>query len=317
MNGAPAEMEGVVNLLKPAGMTSHDAVAFFRRISGVRRVGHTGTLDPMAVGVLPLCIGRGTRIMQYLALDHKRYRCEMQLGLVTDTQDVWGRVLSEAESGFTARLSERLITEAAGFFVGLQMQTPPPYSAVKVNGKKLYEYARAGETVAAPARRIKIFSMEVKRIDRERGRVIFEAECSKGTYMRTLCHDIGQMLGCGAAMSGLIRTVCGVFTLDDAHTIEALEAAFSPGASPESVLTALDAPLRDLPAVQLPARLGRAFSQGMRIKPSNYNITVQRDAGPRALCRVYGDAGRRGLVFIGVGKFESNALCVDKVFRQL
>jgi tRNA pseudouridine55 synthase len=316
MSGA-SEKEGIVNLLKPACMSSREAVDLLMRISGIQRVGHTGTLDPMAVGVLPLCMGKATRIMGYLISDRKRYRCEMRLGIVTDTQDVWGSVTSKAESGFAARLSERLITETASFFVGLQMQTPPMYSAVRVNGRRLYEYARAGESVSVPPRKIKIYSMEIKRIDLARGLVSFEAECSKGTYMRTICHDWGRMLGCGAAMSGLIRLSSGVFTIEDAYTVEELIAAFSSGDSLDRVLTPMDVPLRDFPAVRLSAERGSAFSNGRRIRPSAYNFLAQRAAGARALCRVYGDAGRRGFVFLGVGRFESNMLRAHKVFRQI
>ncbi|MDR2354990.1 MAG: tRNA pseudouridine(55) synthase TruB [Clostridiales Family XIII bacterium] len=316
MSRAPAGADGIVNLLKPAGMSSHDAVDFLRRISGTGRVGHTGTLDPMAVGVLPLCVGKGTRITEYLAADRKRYRCEMRLGIATDTQDVWGRVNFEAESGFIARLTERMIAETAGFFVGPQMQTPPAYSAVKIGGKKLYEYARAGKTVDIPARGIEIFSLDIKRIDMARGLVVFEAECSKGTYMRTLCHDMGRMLGCGAAMSGLLRTASGIFALEDAHTVEALEAAFSSDALPGGILTALDAPLGDFPAVTLHSEEASAFSHGMRVKTSTHDAARQT-AGARALCRVYGDTDRRGRVFLGVGRFGPDALRAEKVLREL
>ncbi|MDR2088756.1 MAG: tRNA pseudouridine(55) synthase TruB [Clostridiales Family XIII bacterium] len=329
MNRAPAEPDGIVNFLKPAGMSSHDAVAFFRRVSGIRRVGHTGTLDPMAVGVLPLCVGRATRIAEYLASDRKRYRCEMRLGLATDTQDVWGRVLSEAEDGFAARLDARLLAETAARFIGARMQTPPAYSAVKVRGRKLYEYARAGESVAAPARRIEIFSMEIKRVDLNRGLVSFEAECSKGAYMRTLCHDMGRALGCGAAMSALIRMRSGMFALDGARTVEEIEAALSAGASLEGFLTPLDAPLRGFPAVRLSAEESRAFVNGARVEraPGGAGVfghaEVPEDAGAlgadgaRVLYRVYGTAGGREDAFLGVGSAQSGALCADKVLLRL
>ncbi|MDR2771320.1 MAG: tRNA pseudouridine(55) synthase TruB [Clostridiales Family XIII bacterium] len=321
MSRTGTEMNGFVNFLKPAGMSSHDAVDFFRRLSGVRRVGHTGTLDPMAVGVLPLCVGKATRIAEYLASDRKRYRCEMQLGITTDTQDVWGRVISKAEDGFAARLCEPLLKETAARFTGPQLQTPPAYSAVKIAGKKLYEYARSGEAVAAPARRTEIFSLEIKRSDLARGLVNFEAECSKGTYMRTLCHDMGQMLGCGAAMSGLIRLDSGMFAIDDAYTVEALEAAFSPDSAPEGVLTAMDAPLREFPSVELSASASRAFVNGARVGLSPREAAGAGGAGSRALCRVYGEAGAGGIggtaVFLGMGRLEADALVADKVFCQL
>ncbi|MDR2295543.1 MAG: tRNA pseudouridine(55) synthase TruB [Clostridiales Family XIII bacterium] len=317
MSCAADTMNGFVNLLKPSRMSSHDAVAFFRRISGIERVGHTGTLDPMAVGVLPLCVGKATRVMSYFAPENKRYRCEMKLGIVTNTQDVWGRMISRARPGFAKHLSERLITETAASFVGPQMQTPPLYSAVRIRGKRLYEYAREGETVVIPSRKIKIFSIKVKHFDSARAVVRFEAECSQGTYMRTLCHDWGRMLGCGAAMSGLIRMRSGVFKLEDAHTVEELAAAFSSEDLPEHILTPMDEPLRELPAVWLSAEPAGLFSNGMRIEPSSYNVAMRRLAAPRDFCRVYGDAGRRGLVFLGVGKFQNDTLCPARVFLRI
>jgi tRNA pseudouridine55 synthase len=317
MDPKSAEMNGVVNFLKPAGMSSHDAVAFFRRVSGARRVGHTGTLDPMAVGVLPLCVGKGARIVEYLALDRKRYRCEMRLGLTTDTQDVWGRVLSEAESDFAAHLAAEPIMETAAAFVGARMQTPPAYSAVKVDGKRLYAYARAGEPVAAPARRVEFFAIDVKRIDLARGLVAFDAECSKGAYIRTLCHDMGLALGCGAAMSGLIRTASGVFALEDSLTPEELSEAFSSGAPPENILTAIDVPLRDFSAVTLSAEESRAFINGVRVGLVSFALSAPRRADTkdsRDLRRVYGEAGGLRDVFLGVGCVDAGVLRADKVF---
>jgi tRNA pseudouridine55 synthase len=314
MKSLSAEPAGIVNFLKPAGMSSHDAVAFFRRISGIRRVGHTGTLDPMAAGVLLLCVGKGTRIAEYLARDRKRYRCEMRLGLVTDTQDVWGRMIARAEGGFAARLSESLISETAARFVGARMQTPPAYSAVKVGGKKLYEYARAGEEVAATPRRIEIFGIDIKRVDLTRGLVAFDAECSKGAYMRTLCHDMGAALGCGAAMSGLVRTVCGMFSIETSHTAEELEAVCSAGAFPGRFMTAIDAPLRDFRALRLPADASRAFVNGARVPLASRDGSTPLADGPRVLCRVYGEAGDRPEAFLGVGRLEAGALVADKVF---
>jgi tRNA pseudouridine55 synthase len=263
----------------------------------------------MAAGVLPLCVGKATRIAEYLMLDRKRYRCEMRLGVTTDTQDVWGRVLSESD--FSSRLSERLIADTAARFVGELMQTPPAYSAVRVGGKRLYEYARLGEQVSAPARRIEIFRLDIKRVDLRLGVVSFDAECSKGSYMRTLCHDMGSELGCGAAMSGLVRTGSGVFEIGDSHTAEELEAAFSSGASPEGFLTATDVPLRAFPSLRLHGKAGRAFANGVAL-----DIAKDADAVPRGLCRVYGDAEGREGVFLGVGRVEGRALFADKVFFE-
>lgn len=213
--------EGIINLLKPAGMTSHDGVQLLRRLTGVKRIGHTGTLDPMAVGVLPLCIGNATRITEYLDLDYKKYRCEMQLGLETDTQDVWGTVICNGMNDIK-NIDENSILKALDSFKGTITQLPPNYSAVKVNGKRLYEYARQGQSVEVKPRKVEIKNITIISIDLDKGRVTFDVECSKGTYIRTICQDTGKILGCGAVMSCLIRTASGRFTLEDTVTIEEL-----------------------------------------------------------------------------------------------
>ncbi|MDR3295836.1 MAG: tRNA pseudouridine(55) synthase TruB, partial [Clostridiales Family XIII bacterium] len=210
------ETGGLLNFLKPSGMTSHDAVSFLRRLTGVKRIGHMGTLDPMAAGVLPLCIGRATRIAEYLVFDTKEYRCEMRLGLKTDTLDIWGTTVWEAEPCHLLHLDEARIREQANVFTGEQMQTPPAYSAIKISGKKLYEYAREGQPVQVPARKIDIKSITVYEVDLEERRLVFDVVCSKGTYIRSLCHDMGEALGCGAVMSHLIRTRSGCFQISDA-----------------------------------------------------------------------------------------------------
>lgn len=213
--------EGIINLLKPAGMTSHDGVQFLRRLTGIKRIGHTGTLDPMAVGVLPLCIGSAARITEYLDLDYKKYRCEMQLGLETDTQDIWGTVL-QRNSFHT--IQENDVKEVLKSFEGHIMQTPPNYSAVRVDGRRLYEYAREGQTVSVKSRPVHIKKIELIRFDTECGTVTYDVECSKGTYVRTICQEAGDKLGCKAAMSCLIRTESGRFKIEDTVTIEELQA---------------------------------------------------------------------------------------------
>lgn len=213
--------EGIINLLKPAGMTSHDGVQFLRRLTGIKRIGHTGTLDPMAVGVLPLCIGSAARITEYLDLDFKKYRCEMQLGLETDTLDIWGEPLNN-ECKDLSSICKQDIVDALNTMKGEIYQIPPDYSAVRVNGRRLYEYARQGETVEAKPRKVYIKDITVIRMDLENDRVTFDVECSKGTYIRTICQDVGKLLGCGAAMSCLIRLKSGAFSLENTVTIEQL-----------------------------------------------------------------------------------------------
>lgn len=203
-------------------MTSHDVVAIVRRTLGIRRVGHTGTLDPMATGVLPICVGKATRIMEYLDLDMKIYRAKLILGMQTDTQDIWGEVLEIRDA---SDVTEDMIRKAFEKFNGVIDQTPPMYSALKVNGKKLYEYARAGETVDVKSRKIYIKEINIENIslDGDEKTVEFSVECSKGTYIRTICQDVGDFLGCSATLCQLERIKSGVFTIEDAVELEKLK----------------------------------------------------------------------------------------------
>ncbi len=219
--------DGIINLLKPAGITSHDGVSFLRHLTKIKRIGHTGTLDPMAVGVLPLCIGSATRITEYMDLDYKRYRCEMQLGLETDTLDIWGHVLKdyrleEWDYLKNKNISEKSILDALISFRGEITQYPPKYSAIQVNGRRLYDYAREGVEVEIKPRRVEIKEIKLINYNIKKGTVLFDVECSKGTYIRSLCRDLGQALDTVATMSMLIRTATGPFTLDNAVTIEQL-----------------------------------------------------------------------------------------------
>ncbi len=210
---------GIINVRKPEDWTSHDCVAVMRRILGIKRVGHTGTLDPMATGVLPVCAGTAARIMEYLDLDFKTYECEMQLGLESDTLDRWGTI---TQSHNTAHITQKQIMEAFEPFQGTISQIPPKYSAVKVDGKKLYQYARAGEEVVIKPRKVYIRDLTVQNIDMEQKKISWTVTCSKGTYIRSICRDIGDALSCGAVMTALTRTASGIFSLSDAADIRKL-----------------------------------------------------------------------------------------------
>ena len=213
--------EGIINLNKPRDMTSHDCVQAIRKITGIKRIGHTGTLDPQADGVLPICIGGAVRIMEYLDLDFKTYRAEMELGLVTETQDIWGSVVSDGRDKIND-LSAESIGSAFESFNGLIEQTPPKYSALKYAGKRLYEYARAGVEIEIKKRNVFIKDISVNDVDLTGHKVSFNVTCSKGTYVRAICNDVGAMLGCGGAMSGLTRVASGAFSLEDAVTLSGL-----------------------------------------------------------------------------------------------
>ena len=208
-------MNGILLVDKPAGWTSHDVVAKLRGILRERRIGHSGTLDPMATGLLVVFVGKATKAVEFAEADRKRYIAGLRLGLVTDTQDTTGAALAERE----ASVSGGQLEEALASFRGEISQVPPMYSAVKVGGERLYKIARRGGEVERKARAVTIYKLECLGRDAG-GDVLLDVECSKGTYVRTLCSDIGEKLGCGACMSSLRRVAAGAFSVDEAHTIE-------------------------------------------------------------------------------------------------
>jgi len=209
-------MNGILNVFKPTGITSFDVVRTIRKISNVKKVGHAGTLDPEASGVLPVCIGKATKAIDYIMGDFKIYEVELKLGVITDTYDREGKILSESE----VVLSDEEITGAINSFIGEIKQVPPMYSALKVNGKKLYELARAGIEIERVARPITIYEIDITNL--ESPYVKFRVKCSKGTYIRSLCYDIGELLKCGGMMWNLRRTATGQFHIEDAINIEDL-----------------------------------------------------------------------------------------------
>ena len=212
---------GIVNVYKERGFTSHDVVAKLRGICQMKKIGHTGTLDPEAVGVLPVCLGSGTKLCDMLTGWNKEYIAVMHLGIVTDTQDMTGQVLARCGAERMKALSEDEVRDAIMNFVGDYDQIPPMYSALKVDGKKLYELARAGREVERKPRRVQIEEIEIQHIDLPI--VKMRIVCSKGTYIRTLCHDIGAKLGCGGTMEELTRSRVGIFRIEDALTLAQLE----------------------------------------------------------------------------------------------
>ncbi|MCR5404135.1 MAG: tRNA pseudouridine(55) synthase TruB [Butyrivibrio sp.] len=212
---------GLINVYKEPGFTSNDVVAKLRGILKQKKIGHTGTLDPDAVGVLVVCLGTGTRLVEMLTDHDKEYIAVCRLGVTTDTQDMSGKVLAESD----VRVTKKELHEAVQAFVGDYDQIPPMYSAIKKDGKKLYELARQGREVERKPRRIHIEAIRILDDSCLESDSLFtmEVKCSKGTYIRTLCHDIGQRLGCGAAMQHLTRTAVGAFHLEEAHTLSQIE----------------------------------------------------------------------------------------------
>lgn len=211
-------MFGFLNVYKPKGLTSHDVVARLRRVTKIKQIGHTGTLDPFAEGVLPVCIGKSTRLIEYLA-DDKAYIATVQFGKTTDTYDLEGQILSESDK----KVSENEIVNELKNFEGEIEQIPPVYSALKVNGKKLYEYARAGQEVEIKPRKILIDDIHLVSFDSEAQSAEIYVKCSKGTYIRTIGHDLGQNLGCGAYLTGLERVQAGDFLVNESVMLDSLD----------------------------------------------------------------------------------------------
>ncbi len=290
-------MDGLINVLKPPGMTSHDVVAFLRRLFGIQRIGHTGTLDPGASGVLPVCVGRGTRVAEFLLGKDKEYRGEMVLGIHTDTHDAGGSVLSRCAPPVKcdrARL-EALFREHTGEI----RQVPPMVSAVHYQGRRLYELARRGRSVERKARRVFVSRFEILRVqeDLPYPRVLFEITCSKGTYVRSLCAEIGRKLGCGAYLSFLVRTASGGFRLEEAHTLEEIEEMWQRGDL--SFLLPLDCALQDLPALSVKEKAVRNVLNGLPLAPSGIQGGLGNSSLP-GFVRLYAPDG----TFIALGELR-------------
>lgn len=238
-------VSGVLVIDKPVGMTSHDVVQIVRKGTGIRRAGHTGTLDPRASGVLVVLIGPAVRLSEYISASDKRYQATLRLGASTETYDAEGEITGSSEN---VDISEEEFEEALETFVGEIEQVPPPYSAVKVKGRKAYELSRKGEQVDLKARQINVYSLEM--LEWAPPEVVVDVYCSSGTYVRSLAHDLGQKLGCGAYLVGLRRTKSGRFTLRDAVPLRRLREAFTSGEWYRYLIPAADA-LADWPLVEL------------------------------------------------------------------
>ena len=236
-------INGIVNIYKEKGYTSHDVVAVLRKVVGQKKIGHTGTLDPDATGVLPVCLGRATKVCELLTDHDKTYEALLLLGKTTDTQDISGEVLEEKDPG---DLTEEEVRSCIESFIGAYDQVPPMYSALKVNGKKLYELAREGKTVERKSRRVQIHGIRI--LEMNLPHVRMEVDCSKGTYIRTLCHDIGEKLQVGGCMEELERAKVGRFLKEDAVTLDEVRQKMEQGEGAE-LFTPLDQIFAELPAV--------------------------------------------------------------------
>jgi len=282
---------GVLIVDKPTGMSSGYACRKVSRHFGLKKAGHLGTLDPLATGVLPLCINDGTRLAQFLMHADKEYVATMRLGSTTDTQDSQGRELSRTD---ILPGSAEEIRQACFRFQGEQLQMPPMYSALKRNGCSLYKLARRGETVERQQRPITVYEFEITAI--EMPDVNMRVSCSSGTYIRTLCHDIGQALGCGAHLSALQRTRCGHFEIDDALPMEnALE--LEAGMVPQRSFVAMREMLKDMPEIMLSVELERKVSNGVSLCGPELPVLCREELPSGAQVKLISQDGR--LISVG------------------
>lgn len=305
---------GILNINKPEGWTSQDVVAKLRGRLHIRRVGHTGTLDPMATGVLPVCFGKATRIIEYYDDDFKTYEAEMKLGMVTDTLDITGTVLETKP----VDVSEEDVIQAIDSFRGWITQIPPKYSALKVNGKPLYKYAREGVEVEIKSRKIYVEDIQPVEVNLGENRILFRVTCSKGTYIRTICDDIGKKLSCGGTMTALQRTQSGCFRVEDARTLpEILEMTDE---ELERCVIPMDKTLVHLGRIELKSMESVPFYYNGREIDTGYVNVLALPAVPEAMqeesrlgdkYRVYDPEGK----FLGISSLRENTLYPEKVIR--
>ena len=286
------DINGIIVINKPKEYTSHDVVAKVKKILNIKKVGHTGTLDPNATGVLPLLLNTGTKLSKYLIEHDKEYEVTLEIGIKTDTADIEGNVIKKEEVNWK-KLND--IEETLNTFLGEQAQIPPIYSAIKVNGKKLYEYARSGQNINIEPRNIQIYKIELQKIDRQKNEINFRVHCSKGTYIRSLCEDIAQRLGTIGYMKELTRTKVGNFTINEAVKIEEIEN------NKEQIikekLISIEKFFESKESIKLNKKQLDKFLNGVKIR-----IDKQEN-----ICRIYNENNE----FIGIGTIEKNFLKRD------
>lgn len=295
-------MDGIVNINKPAGITSHDVVLHARRIFGEKRIGHTGTLDPLATGVLVLCVGRATRVAQYLEAGEKEYRAVMRLGIITDTLDAEGRVLETRTYAPPGRGDlDRVIRR----FIGVQLQSPPAFSAVKIGGTPSYRLARQGK--AKPNKPKLVTIHEIELLSYENPLVGLAVRCSKGVYIRSLCADIGDTLGMGAHLASLERTRSGPFSIAEALTLQELQALAAAGDVGRAIMP-IDRALAEFPAVSLTEAESVRIAHGNRLPGPAVALNT-----PGGLVRLHGPSGR----LLALARLDQGVFSPEVVFSAL
>ncbi|CAG7840729.1 tRNA pseudouridine synthase B [Clostridium haemolyticum] len=287
-------MDGILNIYKPIGITSFDVVRYIKKVTGIKKIGHTGTLDPLATGVLPICIGKGTKIVDYLMKDFKVYKAELKLGVITDTYDREGKELFVKD----VNVSKKEIKDVISSFQGNILQVPPMYSALKVNGKRLYELAREGKEVERVARSVTIYDIEI--LDIHMPYVKFIVKCSKGTYIRSLCYDIGDKLGCGGAMWNLERIQSGSFNKDNSIILENLTKD-----NVEDYIMPIDDALSQYDKAIVNSKAEKLLINGVRIADKKLLNTIELNK----LYRIYNEDNK----FLGLGLRNNQGLKIEKL----
>lgn len=293
-------MNGVINIYKNTGMTSFDVVAMVRRVAKMKKVGHTGTLDPAASGVLPVCLGKATKIIDYIMENKKVYRVNLKLGMVTDTYDLEGEVLREKDA---SHITKDEILNCINSFLGTIDQVPPMYSALKQNGVRLYELARQGIEVHREARKITIYSIENIKIE-SNDNIQMDVCCSKGTYIRSLCYDIGEKLNVGATMTALERIQNGPFTKEEAINIEDLTEKLL-----EKHIISIEKALDSFEKITVNEKFGKLLRNGVKVFD---NRMYSEEVEFNKLYRVYEDNG----VFLGLGKRDEKGFKLEKLLIE-
>ena len=308
-------LNGIINVYKEVGFTSRDAVSKLTGILRQRKIGHTGTLDPAAEGVLPMCIGKATKLCELLTDHRKQYIAEIKFGIATDTEDVTGEIIEEtsfSNDWYEEKLTEDNLSKVISGFIGRQLQTPPMYSAKRVGGKRLYELAREGKVIERKPCEITIYSIEIKNIDVSRREATIVVDCSKGTYIRTLCKDIGNELGCKAAMKSLIRTKTGDFLLENSYKLDEIEKLVKENRVSEIIIPIEDV-FKNLQRVDVSGYAGILLENGGIIKAAAVKPDIEAlEPKNGEKFRMYNDEGEFKAVYSYNG--DINAFKIDNMF---
>lgn len=308
-------LNGIINVYKEVGFTSRDAVSKLTGILRQHKIGHTGTLDPAAEGVLPMCIGKATKLCELLTDHRKQYIAEIKFGIATDTEDITGEVVEETDFSnewYKEHLSEAVLSKVISGFIGRQLQTPPMYSAKRVGGKRLYELAREGKVIERKPCEITIYDIEIKNIDASRREATIVVDCSKGTYIRTLCKDIGNELGCKAAMKSLIRTRTGDFLIENSYKLDEIEKLAKENRVSEIIIPIEDV-FNNLQRVDVSGYAGILLENGGIIKADAVKPDIEAlEPKNGEKFRMYNDEGEFKAIYSYNG--DINAFKIDKMF---